>query len=284
MKKILTALLLPMLTLISCSSDDNNTEQKRSGRLILEARTLETRVNKPLYFLVKNQDGDYITTEATITNLTSDESVSKQGRFKPLKVGEYTFQAKASNGQALYHDSNTVTVKVTEPTEKTFYLNGTTYQVDKATLSIVRTQYIDESGKEVISDVIVSEPANTYHNEYILKLEASKPVSATMTVSFLVPNASVKSVDGKITDFGKRIYPHEIAETQLTSIVTYSDIENDMISIINSYPNTDLEFYFLTTPKEDVKEQVLNKSYFELKLKDKRIDYVGDVIFTEIIE
>lgn len=284
MKKILTALLLPMLTLISCSSDDNNAEQKRSGRLILEARTLENRVNKPLYFLVKNQDGDYITTEATITNLTSDESVSKQGRFKPLKVGEYAFQAKASNGQALYHDSNTVTVKITEPTEKTFYLNGTTYQVDKATLSIVRTQYKDESGKEVISDVIVSEPANTYHNEYILKLEASKPVSATMTVSFLVPNASVKSVDGKITDFGKRIYPHEIAETQLTSIVTYSDIENDMISIINSYPNTDLEFYFLTTPKEDVKEQVLNKSYFELKLKDKRIDYVGDVIFTEIIE
>lgn len=282
MYKKLTLFFIPCLLITACSSDDNSSK-KISGQLQLEAKVIETHVNKPIYFDVKNQEGKYITEETTIINLTNNESVSQIGRFKPLRVGEYTFKAKANAGGASYNDSNSITIKVTEPTEKTFSIKGITYKVDKATLNIKKRQYKDDLGKDIIRDVVVFDKDYGHHNEYELIIEGNSPTHAYVSITFLVPNTFIKSHNGEIIEYGKRVYPHETPTTLITNISTYTEKDRWMFRIINSYPNTDLEFYSIPSPKEDSNNQVLKNSYLALTFEDIIIDYIGDMTFKDSI-
>lgn len=282
MKKLVTVFLASLL-LLSCNSDDNSDLPNVKGELVMTVNTKETYTHKPVYFTVRDINGAYSTLLVNIASLNNEQLVADNGRYKPSKPGEFTFIAKAKKIGSNFKDSAPVTIKVKEPTNKIFSIKGTTYPVAKASLKIKRLRNTLSNGKEEIQDLIHTKGENEFYNEYVLEVSGGSPYHSTTRVTFLVKNETVKSENGHIYDYGKRVLPSQVETTIITQIIT--DQSNGAITVndIYAYPNTDLEFYYLDPVKDDIATQVLPKSYFGLNFKSTIIDYVGELTFEELI-
>lgn len=108
-------------------------------------------------------------------------------------------------------------------------------------------------------------------------------IKTTARVTFLLRNETVKTEYGNIISYDKRILPNQVESTIIRQIITNQSDGPVTVNNIYTYPNNDLEFYYLDKPKENTPLQVLSKSYFELKFKNTTIDYIGALTLGEII-
>ncbi|MEK6494660.1 hypothetical protein [Myroides odoratimimus] len=281
MKKILTLLLLPMLTLISCNSDDNKHQPGNVLTLHLEAQETEGFVNKPIHFSLKDNRDRYGITDANIFNLTNKETLVRN-TFVPTVAGTYQFQAKGNNSGFLYQESEIVTVTVTESTKKEITVKNISYQADNATLKINRVNGNDVNDNTITTDKLVR-INNTYYNEYTLHVNNMGQyfIDNSIEITFLVANKSVKHNNGVITSYGQRAYPTVLSQVILTEVISYSSPSFRITNFDQVRESDLLRFYRIDTPKENSTSQVLPNSYFEFNLNDMGIDYSGDLEFIE---
>lgn len=285
MNKLLIILFTISLAFTSCSSDDNtNIPTKTKGKLVIETTSLTTYVNKPVYLTIKDERGEVLTDRSKIINVNNSEEVTSYGRFKPTHIGQYQLIAKATINGFAYKDSDPIFIKVLEPTEKVFRIDGKYYPVSKATLSIKRVKVKDNNGNDITRDKIIVLGQDYNCNEYVLDIVGGTPYLSSVTITFLVYNESVKATNGQITDYGKRALPNNVEATILKQLIIKPAGGTTTIQEVISSPTRELEFYSLTTPKEGLENQVLSKSYFGLETKRASIDYIGDLTFSEIIE
>ncbi|EHO11027.1 hypothetical protein [Myroides odoratimimus] len=284
MQRLLPVLFLLISLFISCSNDDNtNTPSTTKRKLIIETE-LATYVNKPIYFTVKDLKGNIVTEQSKIIPLSNEGLVTKYGCFKPTAAGKYQFIAKAIIQGFEYENSDPITITVKEPKNKVLYIDQKIYPIDKASLSITRQQIKDSLGNDVIVDKVVSLTEQDNYNEYILTVVGTSPVQPSIKVTFLVPNESIKLSNGTVTDYGQRVLPHQVGHTIITQIIANQSGTSITIKDIDNRPNSALAFHNLNTPKPNHEEQILERSYFGLETAKVRIDYIGDLIFTETIE
>ncbi|AJA70259.1 MULTISPECIES: hypothetical protein [Myroides] len=281
MKKILTALLLPMLTLISCSSDDNDYKPADVLTLHIEAQETEGFVNKPIYFSLKDNKDRYGITDANIFNLANKE-ILVRNTFIPTVAGTYQFQAKGNNSGILYKESEIVTITITEPTKKEITVKNISYQANSATLEINRTNSKDVNDNTIIIDKLVK-LNNTYYNEYTLKVNNMGQyfIDNSIEITFLVANKSVEHNNGVITNYGQRAYPTALTQFILTEVISYSTPSFRITNFDQVRESNLLMFYKIGTPKDNSTSQVISNSYFEFSLNDMGIDYAGDLEFIE---
>ncbi|MDM1371611.1 hypothetical protein SAMN04488018_10632 [Myroides marinus] len=284
MKKILIALLLPILILTSCNSDDNGYKPKPAETLTLHLTTRQTEgfVNKPIYFTLKDSKDTYGISGANIINL-ADKKALTSNVFKPTIAGTYQFQAKSNNSGTPYKDSEIVTVTITEPTKKTITLKNTPYRADNAILKIKRINSKDKNGNNNVTDKLVRLD-NTYYNEYVLEVnnKGEHFIENLIEITFLVVNKSVKHNNGVITDYGQRVYPTALTEIVLTQVISHNKPSTRITTFDQLRESDLLVFYKIDIPNDN--SQVITKSYFEFNLNDMGIDYAGDLNFTEFIE
>lgn len=283
MKKILTALLLPVLALTSCHSDDSIIVPTATAKLIVEANVTETFTYKPITFTVKDDKGNNVPVEATVVNVTNNNEIVKNRRFKATAPNEYKFLAKTAIPGRIYETSELITVKVITPTKKEFSIENKISQASEATLTIKRVKDKDAQGKEILRDKLTL-INDIYYNEYRLVVGSGKPFTSSIDVTFLIPNNSVKHTKGVIINYGERVYPNDLTKSALKEVITLQEGKTNNEKLVNLDLAKTIQFYNLPLPEEVKESQVINKSYFEFKYKNLVIDYFGELTLNEIIE
>lgn len=280
----LCALFISLILLSSCSTDDTTgTDIKPIGKLSLEVNTLQTFVNKPITYSVKDDYKKDVTDRSAIVNLSKNEGISRYRLYKPTMAGEYHLQANPIIS-SLYKESDIVIIKVIEPTAKELTIEDTKAEITKATLSIIKVEQISEKGEKVLRDKLVYNNS-IFYNEYILEVGSGEPYfSASISIRFLVPNKSVTHNNGNIIDYGKRSYPTDLENNALQQIVSQRSSSFSVNDIATIVPTDHLKFYYLSQPQEGKPEQVLPKSYVEFNYSKRAINYAGQMIFKEIME
>jgi hypothetical protein len=282
MRKLCT-LFISLILLSSCSTNDTNTDIKPIGKLSLEVNTLQTYVNKPIAYSVKDDYKVDVTDKSTIVNLSKNEGINNYRLYKPTMAGEYLLKATPIMS-SLYKESDVVVIKAIEPTAKELVIENTKAEITKATLSIIKVEQISEKGEKILRDKLVYNNS-IFYNEYILEVGSGEPYfSASISIRFLVPNKSVKHNNGNIIDYGKRSYPTDLENNALQQIISQRPSSFSVNDIETIVPTDHLKFYYLSQPQEDKSEQVLPKSYVEFNYSKRAINYAGQIIFKEIME
>lgn len=272
----LLLLVLFSFSLFSCNSDDTKINFISKKKLTLEANNTNTFVHKPVYFTIKDTDGNILDKTVFITDITNEETILESNIFKPTKAGLYTFKAQGLK----YSDSPLTYVNVKNSTAKEFILNGEKQEVTKAELVVHRGEYTDEEGNTKLRDIIMVTKDNRRHNIYTLSIYGKgDPIFPNIKITFLVHNPNIKIKDGKIIDYGPRILPNQTKDIQINELSTYSANSSSKGYPHAKYTTNNLFFYYLDAAIPDVETQVLKNSYIEFNFEDISINYTGDITY-----
>lgn len=178
--------------------------------LVLTVNRQTFDIGDKVTFTIKDHKGNQVN-NAKIFNETTKEELQGD-TYEANDLGVFTFITKAEG----YNDSSAISFEV----KSVFSINNYKYSIDYFLISVEVEDIKDTNGKNKIVDKVFFLDDGTPCNLYAYYIVGKSGDQLDMLVlDILVPNHTIKSKDGVVTDYGQRILPSEVNKLKLNGVV-----------------------------------------------------------------